>query len=88
MKSFQNLLLWVLFFGLLGSLASSFVAPSIIGALFTPPVQFGTNCEPAGTWAMMSLRKTQFVCFVIGALSGAILFWLLKNRRKNPEAGA
>jgi hypothetical protein len=83
LNSTKNLLLWTLFFGLLGSLVSSFIAPSVIQALFTPPVQFGTNCEPAGNWAMMSLRKTQLICFLLGSIFGAVVFVFLKKRERD-----
>ena len=79
-------MLWVLSFGLLAAFTVSFIAPSVIGMLFTPPVQFGLNCEPAGTFAMMSLRKSQIIFFVLGAILGGVFYVFLKKRGQNTNA--
>ena len=53
-------------FGILGAIISTWVAPRIISILFTPPVSFGTNCEPAAAWATDKLIASQIGGLVIG----------------------
>ncbi len=70
-------------FGLIGAVICTWVAPRIISVLFTPPVSFGTNCEPAAAWATDKLISSQ----ISGALIGAILalFWLALRRVKSAK---
>ncbi len=51
----------------------SLVAPTVINVLFTPPVSFGTHCEPAVQWALNQFRTTQLVGLVVGALLGPLV---------------
>jgi hypothetical protein len=64
----HKLLSTCLGFGLLGAVVSTWVAPRVISILFTPPVSFGTNCEPAAAWATDKLISSQIAGIVIGAV--------------------
>jgi hypothetical protein len=68
-------------FGLIGAVASTWIAPRVISLLFTPPVSFGTNCEPAAAWATDKLISSQ----IAGALTGAILalVWIAFRKVKS-----
>ncbi len=61
-------------------LAASFVAPSVIHFLFTPPVSFGVNCEPAVDYALRSFSMTQFIGFSLGAVGGAAFIFLRSKK--------
>jgi hypothetical protein len=67
-------------FGLVGAIASTWVAPRVISLLFTPPVSFGTNCEPAAAWATQKLISSQ----IGGAILGMVLAlaWLAFRKVK------
>ncbi|MCX6119957.1 MAG: hypothetical protein NT027_20670, partial [Proteobacteria bacterium] len=52
---------WMFSFGLLGWAICTYLAPSVIKLLFTPPVSFGTNCEPAADWSMSKLIYSQSI---------------------------
>ena len=74
---------------------ATYLAPRVISALFTPPVSFGTNCEPAADWAMQKMVSSQAGGLLVGALLGAVMIVLVKSRcrRKTnpndtPNAGA
>ena len=67
-------------FGLLGALVMSFVTPFIISVLFTPPVSFGTNCEPAAAWSMSKLHTAELVG-VIGGMIGGLVFSIWRKRQ-------
>ena len=79
-------------FGFLGAIASTWVAPRVISILFTPPVTFGTNCEPAAAWATDKLISSQIGGAGIGVVLA--LTWLAfrkikssgKNETTSPEA--
>ena len=74
---------------------ATYLAPRVISALFTPPVSFGTNCEPAADWAMQKMVSSQAGGLLVGALLGAVMIVLVhsRGRRKTnpndtPNAGA
>ncbi|MCA2959124.1 MAG: hypothetical protein IOD12_02655 [Silvanigrellales bacterium] len=74
---------------------ATYLAPRVISALFTPPVSFGTNCEPAADWAMQKMVSSQSGGLLVGALFGAVMMIFMKSRggRKanpndKPTAGA
>lgn len=60
---------------LVTALLLTWLAPKVIGILFTPPVSFGINCEPAADWAMSKVIWTQIIGLVMGAIGATI--WLL-----------
>ncbi len=68
-------------FGLLGAIASTWIAPRVISILFTPPVSFGTNCEPAAAWATDKLISSQIAGAVIGAFLA--LVWIAIRKVKS-----
>ena len=70
-------------FGLLGAVLFTWVTPGVISMLFTPPVSFGTNCEPAAAWATEKLIKSQIAGVVLGAAVGGI--WLISRKLKKSE---
>jgi len=59
--------------GLIGVFFMSLYAPAFINLLFTPPVDFGMSCSPAGAWSMHKLLTCQVVGLVLGVV---IIFWL------------
>jgi hypothetical protein len=83
MQSTKNLLLVAFILASLFALAASFVVPAFINALFTPPVSFGTNCEPAADWAMMKLRSALFVSFGLGAILGIVAYFFATKKKKS-----
>jgi hypothetical protein len=64
---------------------ATFVAPRVISALFTPPVSFGTNCEPAAAWALQKMVNSQLLGLGVGALIGAVVMAFLKTRRSSGQ---
>jgi hypothetical protein len=68
-------------FGLLGAIASTWIAPRVISILFTPPVSFGTNCEPAAAWATDKLISSQIAGATIGAILA--LVWIAIRKVKS-----
>lgn len=60
--------------------AASVVAPSVFHLLFTPPVSFGTHCEPAVDWALRNFRNTQLVGLLVGAVAGPVVAALVRKR--------
>lgn len=73
---------FILTCALIMALVLTWLAPKVIGMLFTPPVSFGTNCEPASAWAMSKLVSTQLIGLVIGALFAVV--WVLLPSKKKP----
>lgn len=67
-------------FGLIGAIASTWIAPRVISILFTPPVSFGTNCEPAAAWATDKLISAQIGGAAIGMVLA--LTWLAFRKVK------
>ena len=55
--------------GLLGGIFMTIITPTTISILFTPPVSFGTNCEPAAAWSMSKLVTSQAVGVVVGGMT-------------------
>lgn len=58
----------------------TWLAPIVIKLLFTPPVSFGTNCEPAADWSMSKLIWTQMIGLVVGALTSSIFIATRKSK--------
>lgn len=80
---------------LLCAALATYLAPRVISALFTPPVSFGTNCEPAADWAMQKMVSSQLAGLAIGAILGAAMmaWWSSRSSRNanppvEPSAGA
>ncbi len=90
MKNFHKNLNIAFIGGLLGAVLMTYIGPSLIGMLLTPPVSFGINCEPATVYAMKKL----ILCQVIGLAIGVVItFWLKqkffsKNQQNNQDAKA
>ena len=73
-------------FGLLGAIICTWVTPGVISILFTPPVSFGTNCEPAATWATEKLIRSQIAGVVLGVAASGI--WLISQKLKKSSNSA
>jgi hypothetical protein len=80
MKTIPGFSITVLLCGILTLVVASFVAPSVIHFLFTPPVSFGVNCEPAVDYALRGFRTTQLIGFVLGAVGGAAFIFLRSKK--------
>jgi len=78
----SRVLNFVFGFGLLGGIVMALVTPFIISVLFTPPVSFGTNCEPAAAWSMTKLHQSETVGVILGMIGGLVLATWLKKRRE------
>jgi hypothetical protein len=83
MSRFTSLMLS---FGLVFAAIATFMAPRVISLLFTPPVSFGTNCEPAADWAMQKMVSSQIGGLVVGGLVGAVAMAYVKARSRKKEA--
>jgi lipoprotein signal peptidase len=75
-------------FGLLGWAVFTFITPIVIKVLFTPPVSFGTNCEPAAAWSMNKLINTQLFGIVLFMVLGVIVSFYFKKRAQDKEDSA
>lgn len=82
MKKYLN---FMVVSGFLGAVLATWAAPSVISLLFTPPVSFGTNCEPAGAWAMGSLVNSQLIGIVSGAILGLVLAYKISQTKTSKE---
>lgn len=78
---------FVLGFGLLGAITMALVTPFIIKVLFTPPVSFGTNCEPAAAWSMDKLHAGEAVGLVLGMIFGLVIA-IQSSRRHTSKSSA
>ncbi|MCX6127343.1 MAG: hypothetical protein NTV34_21695 [Proteobacteria bacterium] len=84
--NFSRIANWVFSFGLLGWAVCTFITPYVIKVLFTPPVSFGTNCEPAAAWSMNKLIMTQVVGIVVFMVLGVFLcFYYQKSKKQSAE---
>ncbi len=79
---------WMFGFGLLGWAVFTFITPIVIKVLFTPPVSFGTNCEPAAAWSMNKLINTQLFGIVLFMVLGIIVSFYFKKRANDKEDSA
>jgi hypothetical protein len=79
---------WMFGFGLLGWAVFTFITPIVIKVLFTPPVSFGTNCEPAAAWSMNKLINTQLFGIVLFMVLGIIVSFYFKKRAQDKEDSA
>ncbi len=82
----SKVLNWVFGFGFIGWAVVTFVTPPFIKFLFTSPVSFGTNCEPAAEWAMSNLLKTQIIGIASFMILGFVLKTLFWRRSKSKKA--
>lgn len=78
----SRILNFVLGFALIGVFGMSLITPYVISVLFTPPVSFGTNCEPAAVWSMNKLHAAEAIGAVLGMIGGLVL--ALYTRRRSP----
>ena len=79
---------WMFGFGLLGWAVFTFITPIVIKVLFTPPVSFGTNCEPAAAWSMNKLINTQLFGIVLFMVLGIIVSFYFKKRANDKADSA
>lgn len=80
----SRILNFVLGFALIGVFGMSLITPYVISVLFTPPVSFGTNCEPAAVWSMNKLHAAEAIGAVLGMIGGLVL--ALYTRKRSPAA--
>lgn len=85
---FSRVANWMFGFGLLGWAVFTFITPVIIKVLFTPPVSFGTNCEPAAAWSMNKLINTQIFGIIVFMILGVIVSFYFKKRAQAKEDAA
>lgn len=84
--NFSRIANWVFSFGLLGWAVCTFITPFVIKVLFTPPVSFGTNCEPAAAWSMNKLITTQVFGIAGFMVFGLFLaFYFRKSKKQTGE---
>jgi hypothetical protein len=74
---------FVLGFSLLGAVLFSLFTPYVISVLFTPPVSFGTNCEPAAAWSMSKMHVSETTGLILGAIGGLVLALMRKKKQKD-----
>lgn len=74
-------------FGILGAFLTTWIAPKVIAILFTAPVSFGTNCEPAANWATEKLIASQLVGLVGGMLATGIYLAVKRIKSKSDDIG-
>ena len=80
----SRILNYALGFALIGVFSMSWITPHVISILFTPPVSFGTNCEPAASWSMEKMHISE----AIGAAGGLVLGMAIAlHRRKRTGHG-
>ena len=73
MKNFHKNLNIAFVGGIIGLAVMTWLGPKLIGALLTPPVSFGVNCEPATAYSMQKLILAQVAGLVLGVL---VTFWI------------
>lgn len=71
--------------GILGTVIVTLLAPTIIKLLFTSPISFGVNCEPAANWSMSKLVSSQIFGFLAGPVA-AFIFLRTRRRSDSPKA--
>lgn len=67
---------------LCGGLVSTWLAPKLISWYFMPPAQMGFNCAEPISWALGKLQVAQALGIILGAVAGAVLYFVLTRRRK------
>jgi hypothetical protein len=82
---FSRVANWMFGFGLLGWAVFTFITPVVIKVLFTPPVSFGTNCEPAAAWSMNKLINTQIFGIIVFMIFGLLVSFYFKKRAQAKE---
>jgi hypothetical protein len=88
MKNISRNLNVILTTALAFALILTWLGPFVIKLLFTPPVSFGVNCEPAAAFAMNKLIWTQTIGLVAGGLSSAIFLATRGSKKNAPAAEA
>ena len=82
MKS--NAIKFIVFFGLLGGVLTSWLAPKAIAWYFDPPVNIGVNCREATEWSMKKLQLAQAFGMGVGAILG-LGIWLSNSSRRRRQ---
>lgn len=85
MANLKKYLISALLCAFLFAILASVIAPSTIKLLFTPPVSFGMNCEPAAAWAMRQLLISQLIALVVGLIFGSIVCRFLSKKRDGED---
>src|SRR5665213_52062 len=80
MKNLSRNLNVILLTGIVFAIFLTWLGPIVIGILFTPPVSFGVNCEPAAAWSMHKLIYTQSIGLVVGCLVSGIFMSTRKTK--------
>lgn len=86
MEKFSRNLSIVLTASLLGGALATWLAPKIISVLFTPPVSFGINCEPAAAWSMGKLVASQGLGLILGMTAGIAFSVYLRRRAERKKS--
>jgi hypothetical protein len=82
-QSFHSAITFMLGFAIIGAVIMTIVTPSMVSILFTPPVSFGTNCEPAAAWSMSKLIASQIFGVVLGVVAGLVMqIWLARRKQR------
>ena len=81
-KNFNKYLNVILICALISTYIFTWMAPKIISILFTPPVSFGVNCEPAAVWSMQKLMASQIFGLVVGVMVSFFIIRFLKRREE------
>jgi hypothetical protein len=85
MQKISKNLNFVLISAILSAAIFTWISPKVLGLLFTPPVSFGTNCEPAASWSMNKLIWTQVIGLILGSLGAAFFLATRKGKPELPE---
>lgn len=88
MKKFSAHLNVILLAALVTAIFLTWLGPIVIRLLFTPPVSFGTNCEPAAAWSMQKLIWTQMIGLIVGALAAMAYIATRKNKTEAVKLSA
>lgn len=66
---------------LLGAVLSTWLAPKMIAWYFTPPVEFGINCNPPIVWALHRMQLAQATGVFVGFILFLVLFMVFSKRQ-------
>jgi hypothetical protein len=86
MKNISRNLNVILATALIFAIVLTWMGPFVIKLLFTPPVSFGVNCEPAASFAMSKLIWTQAIGLTLGGLTSALFMATRKTKAPPPQA--
>ena len=81
MQGMKKFLWAVAIGGLVGAVTFAWISPHLIIWYFTPPADVPLSCKPSVEWAIGSYRKVMLTGVVLGAIGGALLFFVFAGRR-------